>query len=317
MKKLLCFFTLALFTLSSCESLEKTATTARISNDTKSAALADLKVGERVTATMDVSKEIRRGGLNNIKQAVEAQALKEGGNADLLLEPQFIVEKHRGLFGSKVTKITVSGRPAFYTNFRSVPDSVWCNPVFRGAKVVYRNGSKYKDNNISKLNDFKDAYAANMVARSGWNAYVVLSGGYIKDEYEFDRFDESFDEDGFDAMALISVGYNFTGNWFVGAGSGVQYMDQGNRLAVPFYGQVRYSLFKHKDRTPFLDYKLGALLHTRSGDFQDKCGFFGCTTLGYSIGKFDVGVSVVVSKIEFDKADCTTGGVNLSLGYKF
>ena len=83
MKKLLCFFTLALFTFSSCETLEKTATTANISSDTKSATLADLKVGERVTATMDVSKEIRRGGLNNIKQAVEAQALKEGGNADL------------------------------------------------------------------------------------------------------------------------------------------------------------------------------------------------------------------------------------------
>ena len=316
MKKLLCFFTLALFTFSSCETLEKTATTANISSDTKSATLADLKVGERVTATMDVSKEIRRGGLNNIKQAVEAQALKEGGNADLLLEPQFIVEKHRGLFGSKVTKITVSGRPAFYTNFRSVPDSVWCNPVFRGAKVVYRNGSNSKDNNISKLNNFKDAYAANMVARSGWNAYVVLSGGYNKDEYEYDGYDVGND-DGFDAMALLSVGYNFTGNWFVGAGSGVQYMDQGDRLGVPFFGQVRYSLFKHKESTPFIDYKLGALLHTRNIDFQDKCGFVGCTTVGYSIGKFDVGVSFVVSKIDLDIVECNTGSVNLSLGYKF
>lgn len=316
MKKLLCFFTLALFTFSSCETLEKTATTANISSDTKSATLADLKVGERVTATMDVSKEIRRGGLNNIKQAVEAQALKEGGNADLLLEPQFIVEKHRGLIGSKVTKITVSGRPAFYTNFRSVPDSVWCNPVFRGAKVVYRNGSNSKDNNISKLNNFKDAYAANMVARSGWNAYVVLSGGYNKDEYEYNGHDEG-SNDGFDAMALLSVGYNFTGNWFVGAGSGVQYMDQGDRLGVPFFGQVRYSLFKHKESTPFIDYKLGALLHTRNIDFQDKCGFFGCTTLGYSIGKFDVGVSFVVSKIDLDMVECNTGSVNLSLGYKF
>lgn len=317
MKKLFSFFTLTLFVLSSCETLEKTATTANISSDTKSVAVADLRVGERVTATLDVTKEIRRGGLNNIKQAVEAEALKEGGNADLLLEPQFVIEKHRGLFRSKVTRITVSGRPAFYTNFRALPDSVWCNPVFRGVKVIYRDGAKAKRGNIGKLNKFKDAYTAKVVARTGWNAYLNIAGGFNNDEIEFDRGYGKYDEEGFDLLALISLGYNLTGNWFIGAGSGVQYMDWRDRLGIPFYAQARYNLFKHKSKTPFVDYKVGALLHTRSGDFSGKCGPFVSITLGYSLGNFDLGISLAHSEINFDQSDCRATSGNISLGFRF
>ena len=319
-KQLFCFFTLVLFTLSSCDTIKKTATTTSISSDTKSATLADLKVGERVTTTMDVSKEIRRGGLDNIKKAVEAQALKESGDADLLLEPQYIVEKRRGLFASKVTKITVSGRTASYTNFRSVHDSVWCNPVFRGAKVIYCNNSKSGDNNTSSQNKIKDSYANKTVARKGWAAHFAFSAGNEKDRYEIpiDYFPYSVEDekDDYDVMALISAGKNITGNWFAGFGSGIQYIKRGDRIGIPFYLQARYSLFKYKTNTPFIDCKAGAYLHSNNHSNDDKWGIFVCSTLGYSIKKFDLGLSFVYSKTHFT-GNNDSSGVNLSLGFNF
>lgn len=37
----------------------------------------------------------------------------------------------RNLFGKKVSSVTVTGRPAKYKNFRSLPDKVWTDEVFR------------------------------------------------------------------------------------------------------------------------------------------------------------------------------------------
>lgn len=318
MKKLLCFFTLTLLTLSSCVTVNKTATTANISSDTKGAAVADLKVGERVTTTLEVSSKIRRGGLDNIKQAVEAQALKESGNADILLEPRYVVEKHRGLFGSKVKRITVSGRPATFSNFHSLHDSVWCNPVFRGVKVIYRNSGPSKGGNSTKAKALGDIYAANRIARSGWNTFINVGGGWCHDEYESD-YDSNYDfeEDGFGGYGLVSIGYNLSGNWLLGLGSGVHYMSEHERVAIPFFGQIRYSLFKHKDKTPFLDYKIGAMLHTRHQAFKDKCGPYANITLGYSLGNVELGASFMVNTLEFDTGDNNTTGINLNLGFRF
>ena len=82
---------------------------------------------------MSPTKAVRRGGLANVKQAAENEALaKLGGNADLLVEPEYVVEKTNYVFFKKVKSITVSGRPAKFTNFHSLNDSVWVNPVFRG-----------------------------------------------------------------------------------------------------------------------------------------------------------------------------------------
>ncbi|MBQ2362025.1 MAG: hypothetical protein II287_00255, partial [Bacteroidaceae bacterium] len=53
------------------------------------------------------------------------------GNADLLVEPQFVISMKRGLFRKKVKSVTVSGRPAKYKNFRSLSDDVWTNKIFR------------------------------------------------------------------------------------------------------------------------------------------------------------------------------------------
>lgn len=105
--------------LASCSTVTQTARTTTTSVRTSSEAIADLKVGERITETMYVTASIRRGGMNNIRHAVEKQALEKAGNADVLLNPEYVIYTRRGLFGSKVKKITVTGRPATYQNFRS------------------------------------------------------------------------------------------------------------------------------------------------------------------------------------------------------
>ena len=86
MKKHIVFLALSVLLLSSCETLTKTARVADSSLSIQSATVADLKVSEhRVTHTMTPSKEVLRGGLDNVKQAVEQEALINNGNADILV----------------------------------------------------------------------------------------------------------------------------------------------------------------------------------------------------------------------------------------
>ena len=116
----------------SCTTTTKTARTEDIPYSMYTANAADLQVAERISYTLTPSKEIRRGGLANCKRAAISEALTQNGNADLLVEPQFVVSVYRGLFKSTVKSITVTGRPAKYVNIRSLGDDVWTDPVFRG-----------------------------------------------------------------------------------------------------------------------------------------------------------------------------------------
>ena len=120
----------------SCTTTTKTARTESVPYSMYNATVADLEVSpKRITYTMAPSKEIRSGGVANVKQAATQEALEKNGNADLLLEPQFVLSHKKGPFGlliNKVTSITVTGRPATYKNFRSMSDDVWTDPVFRG-----------------------------------------------------------------------------------------------------------------------------------------------------------------------------------------
>lgn len=131
MKKLF-FAVLAVASMSSCTTVLETARTEKAPSQLLSSTVADLDVSnDRVEATLDVTKEIRRGGLSNIYQTVEAKALK-GTKADLLVEPEYTTQKKWTLLGgTKIKRVTVTGRPAKFTNFHSLNDSVWCNPVFR------------------------------------------------------------------------------------------------------------------------------------------------------------------------------------------
>ena len=133
----------------SCTTTIKTAKTAEPTTQLLTATVADLEVSsERITYTMVPSRALRRGGEGNVKQAAEQAALAQVGNADVLVNAEYsISKKSYCIFGSKISSITVTGRPAKYTNFRSLNDSVWCNPTFRGS---YKNNTKKSGENILK-----------------------------------------------------------------------------------------------------------------------------------------------------------------------
>ena len=123
----------AVLSVASCTTITKTtARTESVPYAMYNATVADLEVSpERIIHTYKPTKAIRKGGVSNCKEACIQQALTLNGNADLLVEPQYVVEMKRTLFNNKVKSIIVTGRPAKYKNFRSLPDNVWTDEVFR------------------------------------------------------------------------------------------------------------------------------------------------------------------------------------------
>lgn len=119
MKKLLFVGAVALM-LASCSTSMKTYTATAL--DTRSqlqtATTADLEVNEtRVSYTMrPVAKAIRDGGKDNVVAAAVHEALEKYGNADVLVDLEYVLEYKDG----KIEAITVSGHPAKYRNFRSL-----------------------------------------------------------------------------------------------------------------------------------------------------------------------------------------------------
>lgn len=139
MKKIIYFVGLALLMVS-CHTITKTSKTADSPAALLSATVADLDVSpDRITYTTSPDLSVRRGGLENVKQAAIQEALLQNGNADVLVDASYSITTTRFLVFNWVSSITVSGRPASYTNFHSLNDSVWCNPVFRHN---YRNTAK-------------------------------------------------------------------------------------------------------------------------------------------------------------------------------
>lgn len=139
MKKIILFCGVAM-ALASCTTIKQTATTANVPSQLLTATVADLEVSpQRVSTEYFSTAEVRRGGVSNVLHAAEQKLLAEKAPGyDLLVEPEYTTERvNYFIFGSKVTKVKVSGRPAKYKNFHSLNDSVWCNPVFRAT---------YKDN---------------------------------------------------------------------------------------------------------------------------------------------------------------------------
>lgn len=133
MKKYLFILAVALSAVS-CTTTVKTTTarTESVPYAMYNATVADLEVSpKRISHTIVPSAEVRRGGLSNCKEACIQEALAKHGNADLLIEPQFVITMKKCLFSKKISSVTVTGRPAKYKNFRSLPDKVWTDEVFR------------------------------------------------------------------------------------------------------------------------------------------------------------------------------------------
>ncbi|MCM1004685.1 MAG: hypothetical protein NC402_00110 [Prevotella sp.] len=100
--------------LTSCGSFKSTTTTATkfdVATAIGSVNVADLEVGNRVTFRYTTTDNDRAGGANNCKDAAVSALLKQNGNADVLVSPEYS-------YDSDMKVIEVSGRPASYKNFR-------------------------------------------------------------------------------------------------------------------------------------------------------------------------------------------------------
>lgn len=111
--------------LASCTTTRQSATTRSITAPVMSAATAELSVSpQKVTYVYETSRSIRKGGVQNCINAAIRELLARNGDADVLVEAQEAVVERSGLFGSKITRVTVSGYPAKYKNIQSVEKSV-------------------------------------------------------------------------------------------------------------------------------------------------------------------------------------------------
>lgn len=261
--------------LSGCDTLQKTATTANISMQAHNATVADLKVGERISYTMTPSDEVRRGGEANVKQVAEAEALeKKGGNADLLVNPLYVISKKRGLFSSKITSITVSGRPAFYTNFRPLPDSVFSNPVYRGIKA----NRKYSVGKPAT----KDATPT----VAGKTKTLRKKGLSMQFELRFmgasimaNEYDNAYSTLGL----MLNPTYNINSRWAAGLGVGFDYQDVG-LWSVPLYVHARH-YFSPSVKSWFVDGRLGSTIAC----YEDiSSGAYVGVGIGYSFKYFEL-----------------------------
>lgn len=107
--------------LSSCSTIRKSSTSVDVATPVLTETVADLQVNPtRISYTLKPSKAIRKGGEKNVIKAAVAEALKENGNADVMVGMQYEIKKKRGLFGTKIKYVTVTGYPASYANFKSV-----------------------------------------------------------------------------------------------------------------------------------------------------------------------------------------------------
>lgn len=317
---------LAAIALTSCSTMTQTAKTAGVESQLLSATVADMKVGNRVSAEIMVDKSLRRGGMTNIRHAVEAEALEKAGNADVLLEPQYVVEKKSGLFGSKVTKISVSGRPATYQNFRHFNDSVWSNPVFRGcvAGQLYAagHGRKAKAFLAPKASRERDEYA---VRPRRFTGIVNLFGGFnmphvsVVDNY---GDDEGYTEYSIGGGASIGLGYQFTPQIYAGVGVEANYGAELDKLVYPIYVQGRYYL-KPTRRSWFIDLKLGTFAGNNTYYEETKGRYYVSPSIGYTFGRFELALQYQVQGVTNDedsryieKEKLTNHDINISFGIR-
>lgn len=99
--------------LASCKTTTYTATEVPSTNVLLTNTVANLEVGNKVTFTYQVPASVRKGGVKNVKRAAIAAMLKANGDADVIVAPEYKYDSNLG-------SMEVTGRPAKYTNFKSV-----------------------------------------------------------------------------------------------------------------------------------------------------------------------------------------------------
>ena len=129
MKKLY-WFLLVVFVvgLSACKSARSTATYQDPINTLRTVTVADLEVAEtRISYTYRPSYAVRLGGSQNVIKTAVHEALKAYGSGDILIGLEYTTISRWTVFPylSPIREITVTGRPAKYVNFHSLPEKIW------------------------------------------------------------------------------------------------------------------------------------------------------------------------------------------------
>lgn len=120
MKKKFVFCIVLSAALASCTTVSKTATTVDVNNTLPSNSEVDLEISpNKVNYVYRTTSKVRRGGRQNVVNSAVQAALKAHGDADVLIAPEYELMKKKGLFGSKIKTVTVTGYPAKYKNFRN------------------------------------------------------------------------------------------------------------------------------------------------------------------------------------------------------
>lgn len=104
-------------TMASCSTIRTSSVSAvDVATAVVSANQADLEVATRkISYTYVPTKQDRKTGLKNVVNNAVTEALKENGNADVLVHMNYDATlKRKG----KIKKVIITGYPAKYTNFK-------------------------------------------------------------------------------------------------------------------------------------------------------------------------------------------------------
>ena len=121
MKKFL-FILLAAAALSSCSLTKSSVKTTSVNAPVFSATVASLEVAPQPITYVYIPSysESKKLSFNEILNNAMYEALQKNGNGDVLVQVSYKVEgKGLGKFISKVKKLTITGYPAKYVDFRS------------------------------------------------------------------------------------------------------------------------------------------------------------------------------------------------------
>lgn len=312
MLKTLGYLAAATLLLSSCAAEHRTSSTVRTQADTRAASVASLRVGERVTAEMEVPKSIRKGGWDNVRQAVEAKALEKAGNADVLLNPAYVVEKHR----RKITKVAVSGRPAYYTDFHRLPDSVWTNPVFRAGfenavnapklatgteaiQALAKQSAKPREQKSTKkvVSAEKELPFRKRVRRTGFSFKVDEGVGLTLNKAIEPMASWTVTDHESDVLSSVSLGFGgqFTPHFYAGVGASFVGIPDAEYYMAPVYAEARYYFMK-RNMSPFLNFRFGTSVPKNKCNKEIRPYVAGA--VGYSVGRFDIGLMYQFEKFE-------------------
>ena len=312
MLKTLGYLAAATLLLSSCAAELRTSSTVRTQADTRAASVASLRVGERVTAEMEVPKSIRKGGWDNVRQAVEAKALEKAGNADVLLNPAYVVEKHR----RKITKVAVSGRPAYYTDFHRLPDSVWTNPVFRAGfenavnapklatgteaiQALAKQSAKPREQKSTKkvVSAEKELPFRKRVRRTGFSFKVDEGVGLTLNKAIEPMASWTVTDHESDVLSSVSLGLGgqFTPRFYAGVGASFVGIPGAEYYMAPVYAEARYYFMK-RNMSPFLNFRFGTSVPKNKCNKEIRPYVAGA--VGYSVGRFDIGVMYQFEKFK-------------------